>query len=120
MAIFEVEISDKIVDTIADLVNTSFSVGGQILFDGHAIGEDDTFVGKNVQMNDKILMLSGAGGSRKIPVPWRRSKNVQNESYTGASAECSDALIFKAKANVVVYGFMWNKEYNKKDFTLKF
>jgi len=28
MGVFEVEIFDKIVDTIADLVNTSFSVGG--------------------------------------------------------------------------------------------
>lgn len=71
-------------------------------------------------MNSKFLLLSVESLSRKIPIPWRRSSNVQNESYTGASAEYADALMFKAKCDVVIYGFMWNKEYNKKDFTLKF
>lgn len=71
-------------------------------------------------MNAKFLLLTGESSLRKIPIPWRRSSNVQNESYTSASAEYSDALKFHAKVDVVIYGFMWNKEYNKKDFTLKF
>lgn len=77
-------------------------------------------MGSNVHMNAKILLLGSEGGSRKTPIPWRRSSHVQNDSYTGCYADNSDALKFKAKVNLIVYGFMWNKEYNLKDFTLKF
>lgn len=117
---FDVDINDKIYQTLIELVELSFNTGGTLLFEGQVVIEDDSFVGKNVHMNAKFLLLLGGGGSRKVPIPWRRSKNVQNESYTGGSAEYSDALKFEAKVDVVVYGFMWNKEYNLKDFTLKF
>lgn len=57
---------------------------------------------------------------RVTPIPWRRSPNVQNDSYTHGSSSNSDALKFKARVNVKVYGFMWNRDYQGKDFTLTF
>jgi hypothetical protein len=39
----------------------------------------------------------GKGGSLRVtPIPWRRSPNVQNDSYTSGNANCPDALKFKA------------------------
>jgi hypothetical protein len=39
----------------------------------------------------------GKGGSLRVtPIPWRRSPNVQNDSYTGGNANCPDALRFRA------------------------
>lgn len=51
---------------------------------------------------------------------WRRSSNIQNDSYTHASSTNSDALKFEAKVNVLVYGFCWTREWDGKDFELKF
>lgn len=51
---------------------------------------------------------------------WRRSASIQNDSYTSASSTNSDALKFEAKVNVIIYGFCWTRDYDGKDFELKF
>ena len=117
----EVDINDKIAETLADVSDLAFNKSGRFFANNSLVGEDDTFQAKNIQDGCKILQVTtDAGCKRIVPIPWRRSKDCQNESYTSASANCYDALKFRARTSLTVYGFMWNQEYNKKDFTLKF
>lgn len=115
-----VMLSDKVEMTLQDTVMGVIGNSGSLYTDSKCVGEDDTFA--SLQINDKqkfIMVLAGACRKRVEPSLWRRSKFVQNESYTG-SYEYPDALIFVARQDVKIYGFMWNKEWNKKEFTLKF
>lgn len=120
MAKLTVNISDKIEETLQSLVQTAFGIGGSFVTRGGVVHKEDTFMAKNIRDNEKVICIGAGKPSRVEPLKWRRSKNVQNESYTSANATNSDALKFKSKVAVKVYGFMWNKDYNDKEFTLKF
>ena len=68
-------------------------------------------------MDDKFMLMGGAGASKVTPIPWRRSDNVLSEDRFTCDRVC--ALKFKARTNIIVYGFLWTEELRKNSFTLK-
>jgi len=110
MGFFTVDINDKIKETLTELASAAFSISGKILFDGQEMTDDDDFVKRNVKMNSRFLLLkSEGGGKRVVPLPWLRSPIENRGGETSCSSQYSDALAFRAKVDLTVYGFMWNK-----------
>lgn len=110
MGFFTVDINDKIKETLTELGSAAFNISGKILFEGQEMTDDDDFVQKNVKMNSRFLLLKSEGsGKRVVPLPWLRSPIVNRGESTSCSATYSDALVFEAKVDLTVYGFMWNK-----------
>jgi len=113
---FKVDINEKIHDVLFPLLNQAFGKGSSLLYKDKIVTMDDTFFQKHVMPADVFL----AGGKGKQPaVRWRRYKEIQNTSYTGASKDYEDALKFKARRDLYWCGFLWTQEYNKKDFKLE-
>ncbi len=110
MGFFTVDINDKIKETLTELASAAFNLSGKILFEGQEMTDDDDFVKKNVKMNSRFLLLkSEGGGKRVVPLPWLRSPIGNRGGETSCSSTYSDALVFEAKVDLTVYGFMWNK-----------
>ena len=70
-----------------------------------------------MNIDDKFMLMGGAGMGKAIPIPWRRSNEVLSEDRFTCDRIC--ALKFKARTNIIVYGFLWTEELHKKAFTLK-
>ena len=78
----EVDINDKIAETLADVSDLAFNKSGRFFANNSLVGEDDTFQAKNIQDGCKILQATtDAGCKRIVPIPWRRSTDCQNELY---------------------------------------
>ena len=75
VAVFKVDINEKISEALGGMVGAAFSGGGTILFKGITVSKDDTFSGVNVLQNDKFLFLAG-GSARVEPLMWRRFVNI--------------------------------------------
>lgn len=64
LAHFQVNINDKALETISDLVDASYNVGGAIYAQGKQIQEQDTFEQLRCLANSKFQCIEGAGGAR--------------------------------------------------------
>lgn len=72
---FKVDINEKICEALGSLIGAALEGGGTILFKNTIISNDDTFLSKNVLMNDKFLAMGG-GSARYEPLLWRRFVNI--------------------------------------------
>jgi hypothetical protein len=52
-------------------------------------------------------------------IVWMRSKEVEDNSYQRLNASYSESLKWTARRDTLVTGFLWFREYDGKDFTLK-
>lgn len=75
---------------------TSFNIEGNVFYKGTLVGKDDTFLSRTVIQKESLYIIGQTGSLKVTPIPWRRSPNVQNESYTSGNANCPDALKFRA------------------------
>ena len=95
----------------------AFGSAGNIYYDGKELDDSDTSEGLKMPTGSEILCKGGF--SFKEPLIWKRFKHVENNSYCYQEGTQWDAVAFKAKRNVMYSGFLWNREYNDKPFTLK-
>lgn len=75
VAVFKVDINDKISESLKDMVNAAFGCGGHFLFKGKIVLKDDTFSGINVLQNDRFLLMKD-GATKVEPLMWRRFTTI--------------------------------------------
>ena len=92
---------------------------GTTLSNGKQIDSEGTFISESVTNSQKFLMICGSA-PRINPKVWVRGHRVTVNNCIKCHHTKSDAIIFKAKADVVIVGFLWNGERDSRDFTLKF
>jgi hypothetical protein len=105
-----------VLDQLSPLVEGAFGSGGSLTSGGKIVGKDDTFA-KSEYKNDTVFIATGS--AKQEAIPWKRSKNIQNDSYTGVSPGNPDALKFRARRDLYWCGILWPKEWDKKDFKFK-
>lgn len=119
IAHFNLNVNNAILQVLEKLCQKSFGFFGNIFYQGKTLTKEDTCTSLFVMPNDLLLLQGSSEGGRVTGVVWKRSPNFQHNSYNCGSATCEDAIKFKARRNSHWYGFLWNREYNNKDFIIK-
>ena len=110
-------INEKIIDQICPLLQSSFNAGGTLVVQGSLIQKEDTFVSRTL-LNNTQLIASGIG--KVTPIPWRRAKVYANTNGDRMNRNYNESLRFKARRNNYFCGVQWSRDFNGKEFTLKF
>jgi hypothetical protein len=88
-------------------------IAAAILANRKNLDKEDTAEGLNLKQKCELMVLK----SKITSLDWKRFKFYRLEHNLGSKTEY-DALHLRTRGYTTICGFMWKREYKKKDFAI--